>query len=218
MPLRVTLRSPNKGKGFVQERDARDDNYSIEQVLSAAPRNLLVVNWEIGPVLDQGTTSTCVGHAAQGLLTATPNRQAGLSPFQIYDWAHDNDEFPPQTEGTSIRAGLQALRHFGKIKAFYWAKTTDQMTQHLLTRGPLIVGTDWLKLMETPDHLGRVLVQGAATGGHAYLLYGVDLTKQVYRAVNSWGESWGNGGRFDIPIAGFAKLLKRGGVAASVDE
>lgn len=206
------------GKGFIQLRDARDEKYDIGQVLGASTARLLVNNWEIGPVLNQGTTSSCVGHAAQGVLAATPMRQKGMSPFKIYDWARDHDEFPAGTQGTSVRAGLMALKNFGVIKAFYWARTTDQMTQHLLTRGPLVVGTDWLSFMDKPDHLGRVRVEGSSTGGHAYLIYGVDLIKGVYRAVNSWGEAWGNVGRFEIPIPGFAKLLKRGGVAASVTE
>lgn len=208
----------SNGKGFIQQPDARDEHYSIDKVLTATPSKLLVVNWETGPVLNQGSTPTCVGHAAQGILTATPNRQKGMNPFEIYNWAHDNDEFPPQTQGTSIRAGLLALRNFGKIKAFYWAKTTDQMTQHLLTRGPLIVGTDWLRQMDSPDKFGRVKAEGSATGGHAYVIYGVDLYQGVYRGLNSWGESWAVGGKFEIPIKGFAKLLRMGGVAASVVE
>lgn len=208
-----------RGKGFIQLFDPRDEQFPLSIPLAKAPpSNLIVSHWEHGPILDQGSTSSCVGHAAQQILTSTPFRQKGESPFKFYKWAQDHDEFPPGTQGTSIRAGCEALKHFGYIKAYYWAKDVTQMAEYVQKIGPLFVGTDWLTGMDKPDHLGLVQVRGNSTGGHAWVINHVDLQKGIFGGVNSWGP-WGPlQGRFLLPIEGFAELFKRGAVAAAVQE
>ena len=199
--------------------DERDERFPLSVPLAAAPpSNLIVSHWDEGPILDQGSTNSCVGHAAQQIVTSTPFRQKGVSPFTLYKWAQDHDEFPPGTEGTSVRAGCEALKHFGLIKAYYWTKDINQMAEYVQKIGPLFVGTDWLTGMENPDAFGLVQVRGNTTGGHAWVINHVDLQRKLFGAVNSWGP-WGPlRGRFFLPFDGMKTLIKRGAAIAAVQE
>lgn len=207
--------------GFRQVEDTRDARFPLALALKAArgkkPRQRF---YKVGPILDQGQTSSCVGHACKQLLASEPISQGeGLSPFTIYREARVIDEFPDDaTEGTSVRAGLEVLRRRKLIASYLWAQNAEQAVDYILRIAPLVVGTDWKADMSVPDSKGIVSVSGASEGGHAYFAMGADLAEGTIQFVNSWGIEFGMGGMFSITIDDFDKLLRQGGVAAAVRE
>ena len=43
-----------------------------------------------------------------------------------------------------------------------------------------------------PDKNGVIKIGGRLSGGHAYVINGVDTKTKMFRLKNSWGKSWGN--------------------------
>ena len=108
------------------------------------------------------------------------------------------------------------MKNRGRLSVYASASTVDEALVHLRTKGPLVVGTDWLDEMFDPDADGRVHVSGGVAGGHCYLWNGVEGTKFWF--VQSWGASWGKGGIFYIEEAEFRKLFDDfGEIWASVE-
>ena len=211
------------GRGFRQEPDSRDEAYPLSALMAmnAGPKRTPVSKaWKAGPVLDQGATSECVGHGCKLLLTSKPIVwPTTFSASEIYKEARLNDEFDDKaTEGTSVRAGLEVLKVHGHIDAYYWASDVEQVAEYILTRGPVIVGTDWLEGMNTVDAKGFARATGRNTGGHCYVGHRCNFKEEWIGWQNSWGKGYGIRGQFKMSFADFDKLLKRGGVAAAVQE
>ena len=108
----------------------------------------------------------------------------------------------------------------------------DQVVQHLLTKGPLVAGTLWLRDMFAVDSKGFLRVGGTEEGGHAYLVLGVDLERKCpdgsagsLLIANSWGRRWGKKdakgkqtGRAFISMKDFQTLMAADGEVATVTE
>lgn len=124
--------------------------------------------------------------------------------------------------GSDTRSGAKAMKARGLLTNYAFATTTDEITAWLLTKGPVVVGTDWYEGMENPDTRGLIRVTGAVLGGHEYLLDGFDASPPTpgaeYIGQNSWGASWGDHGYFRIKVTDFAHLLATGGDACVVVE
>lgn len=210
------------GTGFRQLVDKNDLDFPMSSILEKQNVKLISRHHAIGKIMNQGQTSSCVGHACKLLLTSEPFVQTGPSPFVIYREARVIDEFPDdETEGTSIRAGLNVLRNKGFIKSYYWAKTTNDVIKYLLNYGPVVAGTSWFQNMFYPDNFGFVDPKGSLDhehSGHAYLITGVNIKKGYFVGANSWGQSWGINGQFKIKISDFGNLIKNGGAVAGVIE
>lgn len=209
------------GKGFHQLRDDRDAAFPLFRMLGEAePGELHSKVWSTGSTLDQGQSNSCVGQTMRQLLNSQPFQQLdGPDAFEIYDEARDNDEFPPGTEGTSLRAGLEVLRRRKMIVRYYWAKSAQEIAHYLAKYGPVPVGTPWLAGMNHPSKSAAIIrAMGNDTGGHAYLFYGVNFENGYLYGINSWGPVFGAGGRFKISLEDVDKLLRMGGVAAGVQE
>ena len=119
-------------------------------------------------------------------------------------------------EGATVRSGAKVMQAKGRIKAYAFASTTDEMIEWLRTKGPITVGTNWTDSMFNPDSQGRVVPSGEAVGGHCYLCVGVNGNELVFR--NSWGADWGRGGNFRMFIEDFSRLLDDGGEAITAVE
>lgn len=81
-----------------------------------------------------------------------------------------------------------------------------------------MLGTDWYEAMFDPLADGMVKIGGDVAGGHAYLCYGYDADRRRFRCQNSWGRSWGDGGRFWLTREGLDRLLAGGGEACGAVE
>jgi hypothetical protein len=180
--------------------------------------------WRTGPVLDQGATGTCVGHAWRDWLSAAPvmdDPTAGPSAFDIYDaailvdeWA-DNDADPQRQFGTSVRAAAKVIQGLGYLSSYVWAASAEEARDFVLGKGPVVLGVNWYSEMFTPDASGLIRVAGTLAGGHALLAIGYSTRRGAFRLLNSWGRAWADQGRCWISGEGLGRLIAEDGEACA---
>lgn len=195
------------GLGRVYIPDPRDRMFSMARVVGTMKPTTR--HWKIGPVLDQGMTSQCVGFAWAQFLHSAPimTRDRTLPrPEAIYNMAQTMDEWTGEAyEGTSVRGGAKALLSLGLIKSYVWADSMPTLKRFVSEIGPVVAGTDWFGGMDRTRG-GFTIPEGRYRGGHAFLIIGWSESRRAFRCVNSWGE-WGEGGRFWIDEADMQYLI-----------
>lgn len=209
--------------GRIFAPDANDEKFPMSAVLApraeTTTRTYRYYNrglWQG----DQGNTSECVGYACTHWLQAGPvfNRNADvhqpiINPTDVYNLAQTMDEWAGEGYlGTSVRAGAKALRQLGYVASFYWGQSVTDIANAILTTGPVVMGTDWYEGMFTPNAAGWIEATGAVTGGHAWLVYGVNTVSRKFLCRNSWG-AWGRKGSFWISFDTMEKLMQNHGEA-----
>lgn len=181
--------------------------------------------WQLGPILDQGRTSQCVAYACQQFLSCGPVVNGYYKTAkELYRQCQLVDEWPggePAYFGTSVRAGFIILKGAGYIDSYEWAFDLNAALNHLLTVGPLVVGTNWYESMYQVDSKGfcRIISGARNVGGHAWVAYGVDRdiycpdrTKGAIKMANSWGlRGFGKNGTADMSLRDFDKLIRAWG-------
>lgn len=217
--------------------DDKDHQFLMRRML-AAPGTVLPTrkSWKIaGRSLDQGDTGTCVGHGWKNFLRCEPMRtEKGPSAFDIYrgavavdDWSDNDDEAnlvdgdPGMDSGTSVRAGAEAVTAKGRLKSFVWAFELQPTIEWLLTRGPVVAGTNWYSSMMDTNAEGicRITPGAHVTGGHAFLIRGADTKRALATCEQSWGEDWGKKGVFYLPFADLERLIHEDGeICAAVEQ
>lgn len=214
--------------------DPNDARYPMRLVLPAFKLSPGTRHYPPGPVLDQGDTGTCVGHAWRSWLNGAPlMTKTGPSPFEIYracvavdEWDdNDNEATLPDAElqaGTSVRAGVKVLQSQGRIANYVWTTKVAEVRAFLLSgQGTVVLGTNWYYTMFTPDEHGFMPVEGGdndIAGGHAYKATGWSDVKNAVRVQSSWGTSWGQGGRAWLRAADLQRLLDEDGECAAAVE
>jgi hypothetical protein len=184
--------------------------------------------------LDQGNTGTCVGYSWEGFELAGPvsSQENRLSGVEIYrgcvlvdEWgANDWEAGAAQSQlqfGTSVRAGAKVLQAKGRVGEYVWAFDEPTANKFIRSRGPLVIGVDFLEGMYETDKAGYFQLTGEVLGGHAMLLFGYSKKRDAYRGLNSWGRGWGDRGtgRFWLRREDFKVLLEdRGGECCSALE
>lgn len=227
-----------KGLGRRVSIDPRDREYLMRRRL-AAPGEVTLPSsrtWRLSSAsIDQGETGTCVGHAWKNFLRCAPSQteKAGPSQWDIYreavmldpwtDNDHENsleDGNPDMVAGTSVRAGAKVLTARGHLKSYLWAFDLQTVIEWVLTKGPVVVGTNWYSSFEDPDKEGLVKITPNATnlGGHAYLLRGINVRRALATFENSWGEGWGKKGAFYMPLPDLERLIHEDGEACTAIE
>ena len=215
-------------------KDSRDKQYGMKLRHRSTA---LTRHWQLDAYLDQGGTSQCVAYSATHFLLASPVRNTtggiGRGEFMrnLYVECQRNDEWPgeePDYEGTSVRAAAKILKARGYISEYSWAWDAETVAQWILQRGPVMVGTWWKWDMFDTDRSGFISATGQNVGGHAYLLVGINRSKEVprsagggtgaFRLHNSWGRGWGNRGRAWISFAQMDQLIRDDGEACAAVE
>lgn len=214
-----------RGLGRLFSPDERDLQHPIpRRNLQQAP---VRKTWTAGAVLDQGNTPQCVGYAGWGWLACSPiKNKPPFTPTQLYKEAQKDDEWPGDDyDGSSTRGLYKALQRLGFVSGYQWAFDAETLIGHVLTVGPVNVGTDWYSGMTQPDKLGFINPRGQNQGGHEWLIVGADREKHASdgtigaaRMLNSWGASWGNLGRAWISFAALDRLIKDRGEACTAKE
>jgi hypothetical protein len=135
-----------------------------------------------------------------------------------HDWyrvAQANDQWPGENyDGSSTLGGAKAGLLFGAFKEYRWCFSLEDYILTLGYLGPILVGTNWYRSMFSPDTTGRVTVSGRVSGGHEWMLRGVDPDREMFVARNSWGRGWGRDGDFRISFSDFDRLRKEDGDGA----
>lgn len=214
------------GLGRRPAADPRDGRHPMAAALGVvAPVLRSYRYWRTGPVLDQGSAPQCVGFAWRQWLSSAPLMTAGgPAASAIYSAAQLVDEWPGEAyDGTSVRAGAKVLQAEGRVGEYVWAGTVAEVKAWVLTRGPVVMGTDWYDGMFEPDVKGYVWPGGAVAGGHAYIVVGFrtddpSVGKGSFRCLNSWGTGWGQSGRFWLYEDSLKMLLGQAGEACAAVE
>ncbi len=179
--------------------------------------------WRYGDVLDQGRTSRCVVFTYAAFRQAAPFycRSVGWRDVDFtsrYLEAQKHDEIPGENyDGTTARGALKHAQSLGEVSEFLWVPPTDGediAREYLLTRGTLMLGTEWPTAFFTPGKNGYVEPGGEQRRdmGHEYLLrwyYGPRHRKypDTYECINSYGRSYGDGGKFRMKADVFRWLV-----------
>jgi hypothetical protein len=209
--------------GFRQKPDERDMRFPLGELMSASVSHPVAKVWAPGRTLDQGPTSSCVGHACWQLEAGEPVvlDPIPLSPFDIYGEARKIDEWKDNDNidaGTSVRAGLNVLKNHDLISAYYWAESAEQALEYLLKFGPLVFGTNWTQDMFNPDQHGIIRPTGNVAGGHAWFAYAGQWESKYITGLTSWGPDFGKNGSFKLSLSDVDELFRAGGCAAAVLE
>lgn len=198
------------GLGRIHSPDERDKHFPLRTLIPATPPPNESRVWKVGGgmPLDQGATPRCVGYSWAGFLYSAPMQRIAHdpNPDDIYAKAQALDGMKLPHDGSTVRAGVQALQQMGHIDSYHWAASIADVRDYVLTVGPLVFGTEWLTQMDSPDAKGIVTVGGTVRGDHAYLCRGYHGPAKLYECEQSWGD-WGLRGRFFIHETGVQELL-----------
>lgn len=189
-------------------RDRRD--YPLRRIRTRRRRRYWPDDRWVG---DQGSEPSCVGFAWAHWLVNAPILNY-VDPSGIYRLAQQVDEWEGSDyDGTSVRAGAKVLAHLGFLEKYEFAWDLPTVRDTILELGPVVLGTAWLEGMMQPDPAGLIEATGEPLGEHAYLCTGYDARTKLFRIKNSWGRSWGLGGRAYLHEKDLAALLDRRGEA-----
>ena len=204
------------GLGRLPSADERDKNFLMKALL---PKVITITSkyWDDrGWWGNQGSTPQCVGYSLSHWLENSPITHTStppvVNPTDIYKQAQLIDDWPgTDYDGTSVRAGAKVLQGMGFISSYVWAFDLATTIDAVLTKGPVVVGTNWYNDMFWPNSEGLIKVGGANAGGHAYLINGVNTKTKLFRIKNSWGQSWGIKGRAWISFSDMERLIHEDG-------
>ena len=203
--------------GRVYVPDERDKNYLIENKLKLQRTILTSKYWDSdGWWGNQGNTPQCVGYAWSHWIEDGPVGHDGVAPIiqptLIYREAQKLDEWPGENyNGTSVRGAAKYLRATNAISSYLWTYDINVLIDTVLTKGPVVVGTNWYTSMFFPNRNGLIRATGRLAGGHAYVINGVDKNQKLFRIKNSWGRNWGKSGHAFISFADMERLIRLNG-------
>lgn len=229
------IKNEPKGLGRVVAIDFRDKNHLMADKLPQTSKSSAAATipayryWHTGKVLDQLDTPHCVAFSGEQFLVSGPvTNKFYKTPAELYHECQLVDEWEGEDyEGTSVRALFKTLQAHGYISEYNWAFEIGTVVQHLLLKGPVILGTDWYVSMFYPDEDGflPVFASSGLAGGHAYMVKGCnnnklcpDGSRGAIRIINSWGTSWGDKGHAWISYRDADRLIQNWGEAATSTE
>jgi hypothetical protein len=197
------------------EHDVRSWNFPAEQ----APKVQSVQHASVGLPLDQGSIGSCTANALCGAMDSAPDNAGGQTfdeskAVQLYELETklEGKPYPPNDPGGSGLMVCKAAKQLGWIKSYSHAFGIHHALGALVLR-PVITGIDWYTSFDTPDPQGLVQIAPGAKvrGGHEVVADGIDAPNELVWFWNSWGTSFGDGGRFCMSFATWEQLLSNQG-------
>jgi hypothetical protein len=196
--------------------DPRSRDYPAER----APKVVSVTHASTGLPLNQGDIGSCTANALCGSLDSAPDDASGKvydesAAVQLYELETkmEGEPYPPNDPGGTGLMVCKAAKQLGWISSYTHALGIEQALQALVLR-PVITGIRWYTSFDSPDPAtGLVAIAAGAIvrGGHEVVADEIDATNQLVWFWNSWGSSWGMGGRFCMSYTTWEQLLSEQG-------
>lgn len=192
----------DRGLGHYTHKDSRDGLFTMGDRLRSDTTVIPDYNvWERGESTDQGREGACVGFGWGNWHNCKPkgwmNQVDNAYCFGIYKRAQELDPFPGTNyAGTTVRAGAKTVLERSLLDTYVWARSLEEMKTWVLTKGPVVVASNWYNSMDRLTTSDEVFVtpSSGVRGGHCYLLYGYKDGMYIFQ--NSWGDDYGDGGSF----------------------
>lgn len=217
--LSITLpEQPVEGRRL--GRHVRHDPRSRNFQAALAPKIVSVQHQATGLPLNQGDLGSCTANALCGALDSAPDFSGG-TPLAEADAVHlyevetqlEGQPYPPNDPGGSGLMVCKAAKKLGLISSYKHAFGIQQALEALVLR-PVITGISWYTSFDTPDaSTGLVEITPGATirGGHEIVADQIDADNQLVWFWNSWGTTYGLGGRFCMAFTTWQQLLENQG-------
>jgi len=202
----------SRGLGRYQLHDGRSWNHQAD----LAPKITTMQHAVHGLPLDQGSVGSCTAEALIGALMIGPDFKGALyTQADAYALYHDEtvlegQPYPPNDPGGSGLEVCKAAKNKGLIKSYKHAFGVQNGLKALMLR-PIITGIPWFDSFFHPDANGIIHLGGQIVGGHEIVAFGIDAEQQLVWFMNSWGPSWGLGGKFAMPWSVWDAVLRQGG-------
>jgi hypothetical protein len=210
-------------------RHVRHDPRSLSYLVPAAdPATLTSVHHDRHvPVLDQGSTGSCTGNAAEGAVGtgALYDALAGNAGQPTSDADHDEEQavalysaatalddypgtYPPDDTGSDGLSVAKAAKNAGLISGYRHATSLNAALTALATQA-VITGVNWYDSFDDPDSDGLVAIPSGAQvrGGHEFVVDELDVERRLVGFTNSWGTGWGVDGRAYMSWDTWSRLL-----------
>lgn len=186
---------------------------------AAAPQVQSVNHQATGLPLNQGKIGSCTANALCGALNSVPDYRGGAARTEgdavsLYtkETVLEGKPYPKNDPGGSGLEVCKAAKQMGWITSYTHAFGVQQALLALVVR-PVITGVNWYTSFDKPDANGLVSIASGATvrGGHEIVADEIDAPKQLVWFWNSWGPTWGIGGRFCMSFDTWNRLLNEQG-------
>ena len=194
------------------------DPRSLAYMAEGASQVVSVQHAAVGLPLDQGNLGSCTANALCGALNSSPNytgtTRTEADAITLYgrETADEGEPYPPNDPGGTGPWVCQAAKELGWITSYQHALGLQAALQALVLR-PVITGINWYRAFDTPIPNGQIAIAPGDTvrGGHEVVLDEIDVEHYLVGFYNSWGPSWGVGGRGYMSWHCWWRLLAEGG-------
>jgi hypothetical protein len=215
--------TPHMGRTIV-DRDPQNRNFPAAGFIMQPGGERKSRTWRRSGPYDQGASSSCVGQTIKGLLNTQPlsgqvdyHLRNAYDAMHIYTEAQKYDEWPGENyDGTSAHGACKYLRQARVIDAYRWCFGLNDVVDTLCQYGPVGIGIRWHEGMMNVDSNGFVQPTGAIVGGHETELIGINVPHRYFVGMNSWGDNWGDKGRYKLSWDDLADLLHGDGDAVTI--
>jgi hypothetical protein len=199
-------------------RKVRHDPRSAQYAIEAKKLGQLksVTHARHVPIYDQGQLGCCTAEAACGALSSAPFEHHISSQKSVHAFYHDEtllqsggdpaDTYPPADPGSDGLTAAKVAKQRGAISSYQHAFSLEAALT-AIEQGPTLLGIWWRSGCDTPDSDGLVNYTGTVRGGHEILARQLVVEKKLVVIDNSWGTSWGIGGRFAMTWDDFGAAL-----------
>jgi hypothetical protein len=195
------------------------DPRSLNFLAPRAPAIASVTHDATGLPLNQGQIGSCTANALCGALDSAPNFTGGtplnetnaISVYEV-ETKLEGKPYPPNDPGGTGLMVCKAAQQMGLISSYQHALGIQHALEALVLR-PVITGISWYTSFDTPSSAGLIAIAPGATvrGGHEIVADQIDADNQLVWFWNSWGTTWGVGGRFCMSYDTWDTLLQQQG-------